>query len=208
MVNACLKADSDIFTRVYSHWFPANQQAAVKSVLGGMVNPASTDGTGSTTLSKITIDNDDPYGICAQTVAYTINSAPGDGANDPIALTMHFCHTDNTNAYALPALSGVTCGDLDKFLSVKMQTLGGYALVHELSHVADISNAAIAALKIPIPMQPSSTCGNAEDFKYGPQSCQQLVTNKATSNDAVANADSYGWFVTVRIRFFQSTFSK
>jgi len=173
------------------------------SVLKAMVNPPSTDGTGSTSLSEITVDNNDPDNICGifNTAAYTINSAPADAANDAIALTMHFCQTASINAYSLPALSGVTCADLDKFLSVKMQTLGGYVLVHELSHVAQISGAAIQPLNIALPGQ-TLTCGNTEDFVYGPQSCQELLTNTATSINAVANADSYGWFVTVRTCFF------
>lgn len=130
------------------------------------------DGIGSETLSQITVDNNNLYGICDTDVIYTINAKAGDRDNDPIALTMHFCQSDISNAYALPALSGVTCAELDLFLSVKMQTLGGYALVHELALVAQISNAAIAPLKIRVPDGPSSTCGYAVDIKYGPQSCQ------------------------------------
>lgn len=203
MVNACLNAETTVFNQVYSHWFPDNNRATVISVLKAMVNPPSSDGTGSTSLTEITVDNKDPDNICEifGTVAYTINSSPADSANDAIPLTMHFCQTATIDAYKLPALSDVTCGDLDKFLSVKMQTFGGYALVHELSHVAQISGAAIKPLNIPLPGQ-SLTCKNTEDFAYGPQSCQELLTNKATSDNAVANADNYGWFVTVRTSLF------
>lgn len=204
MVNKCLAADSSRFTQIYSHWFPINQQAVVKNILGAMVNPASADGTGSTTLAQITVTNEDPFNLCEtrSNVAYTSNARPGDRHNDPTPIEMHFCQTATINSFALPALSAVSCANLDTFVSTKMQTLGGYTLVHELAHVKEISNAAIAPLKIAIPGQPSSTCEYAQDFIYGPQSCQTLADPPAPANpnNALANADNYGWFVTVCTR--------
>lgn len=202
MVNACLNADTTPFNQIYSHWFPENNRHTVRSILQAMVNPPSTDETGSTTLTQITVDNDDPQKICEHdnTVAYTINAMPANDINDARPLTMHFCNT-SINAYALPALSDISCTDLDRFLSVKMQTLGGYALVHELSHVEQISSTAIEPLKIGLPNQ-SLTCNATDDFAYGPQDAQQLLQEKDTSMNTVANADSYGWFVTVGTCFF------
>ncbi|KAI9649086.1 hypothetical protein NHQ30_001653 [Ciborinia camelliae] len=196
MVNACLNGDPDIYNKIYSHWFPDNNRDDVTNILNAMVNPASTDGTGSTTLSQITVDNEDIYGLCKKAIAYTINSAAAERDNDAVSLSMHFCHSDTMNAYALPALSAVTCANLDTFLSTKMQTLGGYALVHELAHVVQISGSAIKPLNIPLPLEPSTMCPCAVDIKYGPQSCQTLLTDTKTSKNAVVNADSYGWFVT------------
>lgn len=99
-----------------------------------MVNPASTDGTGSTTLSQITVDNDDFFGICSDALAYTDNAQPADGANDATPLKMHFC-SGALNAFNFPDLSAVSCDSLGTTLSTAMQTLGGYALVHELRYV-------------------------------------------------------------------------
>ena len=68
-------------------------------------------------------------------VAYTTN---GDTATDPSS--MHFSQTDQYNAYKYPALSAITCGaggtdtgTVGTVVSDKMLSLGGYALVHELT---------------------------------------------------------------------------
>jgi hypothetical protein len=207
MVNACLNGDPNTYKKIYSHWFPEANRDDVTNVLKAMVNPASTDGTGSTTLSQITVANEPEYSelLCKNNLAYTVNSSAGDRDNDPQRLTMVFCNTDTYHAYAFPALSDITCANLDTFTSTKMQTFGGYALVHELAHVAQISGSAIKPLNIPLPKQPSTMCPYAQDFKYGPQSCQTLSTNPPTSKSAVANADSYGWFVTVCTCLFYSS---
>lgn len=214
MVNACLNGDLAIYNKVLSHWFPAANGDDVTNILKAMVNPASTDGTGSTFLSQITVDDQDIYGQCAKSAAYTINFAAANRANDETSLSMHFCHSDTVNIFALPALSAVACGDLDEFISTKMQTLGGYVLVHELSHITQISGSIVQPLNIPMPKQPSTMCSQTDDFKYGPQSCQNLLTGinpetgTPTLMNTLANADSYGWFVTVRTCFFYSSFSK
>ena len=68
-------------------------------------------------------------------VAYT---SSGETDKDPY--TMHFSDTNNYNAYKYPALSAITCGaggtdtgTVGTVVSDKMLSLGGYALVHELT---------------------------------------------------------------------------
>ena len=100
------------------------------------VTPATKDpSTGADILANIVVDANDYAGGSSYMVAYTTN---GEAATDPSS--MHFSQTDQYNAYKYPALSAITCGTggtdtgtIGTVVSDKMLSLGGYALVHELT---------------------------------------------------------------------------
>lgn len=100
------------------------------------MTPATKDAsTGADILATIEIDANDYATLSAYMIAYT---SSGETANDPY--TMHFSDTNDHNAYNYPALSAITCGaggtdtgTVGTVVSNKMLSLGGYALVHELT---------------------------------------------------------------------------
>ena len=108
------------------------------------VQPAASDpSTGSDKVAQIIVDAVDYLPIeapeffaDAQLVAYT---SEGRETSDP--WTSHYSDIENKrNAYAFPALSGITCGaggddtgTIGTIVSDSMLSLGGYAIVHELT---------------------------------------------------------------------------
>lgn len=65
-------------------------------------------------------------------------TSAGETASDPYSI--HFTQSATHNAYKYPALSTITCGaggtdtgTVGTVVSDKMASLGGYALVHELT---------------------------------------------------------------------------
>ena len=131
------------FSSIISRFPKANQNrltakgsVAKSAVSLHRVTPATKDAsTGADILANIVVDANDYAGGSSYMVAYTTN---GDTATDPSS--MHFSQTDQYNAYKYPALSAITCGaggtdtgTVGTVVSDKMLSLGGYALVHELT---------------------------------------------------------------------------
>ena len=105
------------------------------------MTPATKDATtGADVLATIEVYADDYAAREMQVrqtnmVAYT---SIGETDRDPYS--MHFSDNDQYNAYNYPALSAITCGaggtdtgTVGSVVSDKMLSLGGYALVHELT---------------------------------------------------------------------------
>ena len=141
MISRCLGNDVDpkLFDTILGRWFPqgdlAQSRQIVKTILRKMIEPSSNDGTGSTILGEINFLYDDPEGYCnvPGTVAYTLNPEKANRDNPEVLLTMHFCQSSKINAYKFPSLGTISRNSIQEHISVDMQTLGGYALIHELT---------------------------------------------------------------------------
>ncbi|KAI9759839.1 MAG: hypothetical protein M4579_002046 [Chaenotheca gracillima] len=181
VVNGVLKSDGATYDTIFAKYFKPQHRDAVKQVFQNMVSPADHDAsTGADIFATIQIDADDYLSTkpCDKTaVAYTNN-----WVTQPTQ--MHFCDSNVRNAYAFPDLSEITCDKLGPTVSDKMLSLGGYALLHEVSHFNKVSQGPITPFN-----QPQNEVG---DYGYGPQKTRQLL--QEPSDRVVANADSYAWF--------------
>lgn len=127
-----LTSDERTFGSIYSKYFDDQYKDTIKQVFKNMVEPATQDpSTGADILSKINLDNNDEYGICEGVSAYTVSLRPDPPKIDE--LRMHFCSSSTKDTYKYPDLSDIDCNNLDDYVSWKMLSLGGYALVHELA---------------------------------------------------------------------------
>ena len=104
---------------------------AIKRVQPGTNDPT----TGADKLTSITVDANDYAGLAAHMALYTTSRVDATDTD-----RMHLTDTGSKNAYAYPALSAITCGagngdtgTVGTTVSDKMLSLGGYALVHELT---------------------------------------------------------------------------
>ncbi|KAM0794234.1 hypothetical protein BDR22DRAFT_714524 [Usnea florida] len=200
LVNAVLSAantDAATYNTIFLKYFKDGMQAAVKQVFTNMVTPATKDpSTGADILANIVVDANDYAGGSSYMVAYTTN---GEAATDPSS--MHFSQTDQYNAYKYPALSAITCGaggtdtgTIGTVVSDKMLSLGGYALVHELTHAQPVFSCPETKAFTDIPW--------TGDTAYGPQKTRMLAAGQGKDHDghplpakyAISNADSYAWF--------------
>ncbi|KAI9716049.1 MAG: hypothetical protein M1828_000516 [Chrysothrix sp. TS-e1954] len=201
MVSKCLDAPSHIFDLVLGRWFSTTDEArgqrVVRSLLEKMIKPSSNDGTGAMRLSEITIDWNDEEDVCErfEDLAWTTNPRAADRGNDAIHGTkMHLCDNADSHPYALPNLKDLDKGTLGETVSNAMQTLGGYLLVHELSHTELVSQTDIEPLGIEVGDGTSAKVQVAVDYAYRPQDVHTLAREDPLK--ALANADSYAWFVT------------
>ena len=100
------------------------------------MTPATKDAsTGADILATVVVDSDDHAEMGEFLALYT---SAGNTDKDPY--TIHFTQSAKHNAYKYPALSDITCGKgssdtgtIGTVVSDKMTSLGGYALVHELT---------------------------------------------------------------------------
>lgn len=198
VVNAVLAADQNTFNTIFLKYFQDGMQAAVKQVLSNMVTPATKDpSTGADILSTIVVDNNDYANAGAFLACYT---SSGETASDPYSI--HFTQSATHNAYKYPALSAITCGaggtdtgTIGTTVSDKMTSLGGYALVHELTHAGPVFQSSATKAFTDLP--------ETGDVAYGPQKVLQLLAGQGKDSDGhpipakycINNADSYAWFV-------------
>lgn len=94
------------------------------------VQPDTVDKTtGADVLAHIPVraDNFQPDNGCRDSAAYTRVGINGQASQ------IHFCDEDGFNAYAFKSLSDISCSDLSHDVDMKMMTLGGSILVHELT---------------------------------------------------------------------------
>ena len=95
------------------------------------------DGTGSSVIGNIVLDNTDSGQGCAEenVVAYTEN------LNSRAAGSITLCE----KAYAFPDLANKNCDSLSTTVSTLMSSLGGVVL-HELTHYQEIGDAAYVTI--------------------------------------------------------------
>ncbi|KAM3158636.1 hypothetical protein ABEW05_000866 [Botrytis cinerea] len=150
--------------------------------------------TGADILSTIDIDPEDYLPtMIKQCSGLNSNKRPLAYTNNPIdepQTRIHFCDITALNAYAYPKLDDINCGTIDLFVLYKMLSLDGYVLLHELTHVNKVSQAAIMPFK-----QKGNVVGN---YQYGPWYTRQLRSTTETSPLVIANADNYAWFTNIR----------
>ncbi|SMQ52377.1 unnamed protein product [Zymoseptoria tritici ST99CH_1A5] len=131
----------------------------------------NSDGTGSSVIGNIVIDNDDTGGGCGgNVVAFTEN------LNGRKAGAITLCE----KAYAFPDLADKGCEDLSTTVGTLMSTLGGVVL-HELMHYQEIGDPALG--------------DHITDFGadgYGPLKVRSL--RRSDVSKARINADSYRWY--------------
>lgn len=201
VVNVVINAaNTDEFNTIFLKYFPnSNMKAAVIQVFTNMVQPATNSPeTGADRLSGITVDANDYANLAQYMALYTTSRETAADVDQ-----MHLTDTAQKNAYAYPALSAITCGaggedtgTIGTVVSDKMLSLGGYALVHELTH---------AGVVFPSTSQAMTTLTSeteAQDYAYGPQHCRQLAAGQGKNGSgakllpkwALINADNYAWF--------------
>ena len=96
------------------------------------VQPNTVDPTtGADVLSHIPVRADNfqtqPGPGCRVSAAYTQVGINGQASQ------MHFCQENGFDAYAFKSLGDIQCSDLSADVDMKMMTLGGSVLVHELT---------------------------------------------------------------------------
>lgn len=120
------------FEDTYDLYFDgAGNKDEILNVFRNMVGD-NTDGTGSSVIANIVVDNKDTGGGCTgNTVAFVEN------LNDRPGGAMVLCE----KAYAFPDLAEKGCNSLSSTVSTLMSTLGGVVL-HELTHYQEIGDPA------------------------------------------------------------------
>ena len=114
---------------VFTQYFPLEYKCAVETILNNMANsPPSAKGAeyGSEEVGTIMVTNQDFGNLDDKSRGYL-------GAkNDKLDVENSWLHI-GPRGYEYPHLANVDCKNLEGNVFDKMQTLGGYLLIHELS---------------------------------------------------------------------------
>ncbi|KAL9064285.1 MAG: hypothetical protein Q9157_007891 [Trypethelium eluteriae] len=196
-----LTSNDQTFTSIYNKYFPPQYKNAIKQIFKNIAGTGIQDRSTGDSLQQINFNDIDSQSLCTDVSAYVL----ADRDNPPTIdqLVIHFCSSNGKDMYQYPDLSQITCDKLDDFVSWKMLSLGGYALLHEVSHAFTVSH---DALNVQNDYEGKSSFSHPDqeiaDFQYGPKMTRQLLQSKKISgyqSKAAANADSVAWFANARI---------
>ncbi|KAF2237659.1 hypothetical protein EV356DRAFT_382505 [Viridothelium virens] len=127
-----LTSNDQTFTSIYNKYFPPQYKNAIKQIFKNIAGTGIQDRSTGDSLQQINFNDIDSQSLCTDVSAYVL----ADRDNPPTIdqLVIHFCSSNGKDMYQYPDLSQITCDKLDDFVSWKMLSLGGYALLHEVSH--------------------------------------------------------------------------
>ncbi|KAM0719339.1 hypothetical protein Q7P37_005244 [Cladosporium fusiforme] len=178
LAQYAVKAPKSVANKVFPKYFSKDDLDTVTNVfklIAGDLKPKAEKG--SPLLSKMTIVDDflddlKLMGCSPDTQA----EMRDEGTDHPSLIVCPPAFKFGGIAQGFPGVPKVSCGNFDKYVSDKMETLGSI-LLHEYTHFVQL-------------VSPVLSQGTV-DYEYTPEAVQKLDGKQAR-----VNADSYSWYAT------------